>query len=390
MADLRVGRWPGAGTTVPGPAPAPRGEGMRLAWMDNLRVVVIAGVIVAHAATTYAVDVEWYYQELTTSPLTRAMVTVPWGILALFGLAPLFLVAGALSERSLARKGPGQFLRDRLVRLGIPLAAYTLVIGPLTAYLGGLAEGAPSYDPFRAPDVQRVDTGPMWFVAALLVFSAGYAVWRWLRPAGAGRAGPLLPRHLVAAGALVIGASFAVRLAWPLAGPTPLDLNLWQWPQNAALFGLGALASERGWLDAVSPALRRGCAAAAVAGMLGLAAVFAAVVTDGGEAFLGGWHAQALAEPVAEATLAVAGSIWVVDWFRRRWRQHGPLARTLGRASFATYVLHAPVLVLLAVALRPAPVAAEVKLPVVAVMAVVAGFAVGWLAIKVRPLARVF
>jgi len=54
-----------------------------------------------------------------------------------FALGPLFLLAGWFSARSLARRGPGGFARSRLLRLGVPLAVYVLLIDPLSAYLGG-------------------------------------------------------------------------------------------------------------------------------------------------------------------------------------------------------------------------------------------------------------
>ena len=60
----------------------------RAGWMDSLRVAVIAGVIVLHAATAYILDIDWYYQERTTSTLTPALLA------GLFGLGPLFLVGG--------------------------------------------------------------------------------------------------------------------------------------------------------------------------------------------------------------------------------------------------------------------------------------------------------
>jgi hypothetical protein len=37
-----------------------REEPRRWAWMDNLRVAVIAGVIVEHVATAYVLDIDWY------------------------------------------------------------------------------------------------------------------------------------------------------------------------------------------------------------------------------------------------------------------------------------------------------------------------------------------
>lgn len=32
-------------------------------WVDNLRVILIAGVIVVHVATAYLVDIPWYYDD---------------------------------------------------------------------------------------------------------------------------------------------------------------------------------------------------------------------------------------------------------------------------------------------------------------------------------------
>ena len=93
--------------------------------MDALRITVIAGVIVLHAATAYLLDIDWYYQERTTSTLTSTLLTFPALLAGLFGLGPLFLLGGLLSAASLAGKGPGRFAHGRLVRLGSPLGAET-------------------------------------------------------------------------------------------------------------------------------------------------------------------------------------------------------------------------------------------------------------------------
>jgi surface polysaccharide O-acyltransferase-like enzyme len=358
-----------------------REEPRRWAWMDNLRVAVIAGVIVAHVATAYVLDIDWYYEERSSNAVTEAIVGAAILPAALFAMAVLFLVAGLLSARSLARKGPRLYVRDRLLRLGAPLIAFTFVIGPLTSLLGQRAQGNSTADDvgsFLIQKMQDADTGPMWFVTALLVFSIAYGSWRWARPAGLTASGPLRPGHLVAAAAGIVVGSFVVRLKWPFAADTPFDLNL------------GALAGERGWLDPMPDWLRRACGRASIVGALGLLFVVAAVGLAGDEdPFLGGWHLQALAEPTTEATIAVAMSFWLVGWFTRRWNHQGTLARSLGRASFAAYIIHPPVVVLLSVALSSVTIAAEVKLVAVAVLGVATSFTLGWYLTKVRPLARV-
>jgi peptidoglycan/LPS O-acetylase OafA/YrhL len=82
-------------------------------------------------------------------------------------------------------------------------------------------------------------------------------------------------------------------------------------------------------------------------------------------------------------------SLWLVGWFARRWTHQGTLARSLGRASFAAYIIHPPVLVLLSVGLSSLTVAAEVKFVAVSVLGVATSFTLGWHMTKVRPLARV-
>jgi peptidoglycan/LPS O-acetylase OafA/YrhL len=92
-----------------------------------------------------------------------------------------------------------------------------------------------------------------------------------------------------------------------------------------------------------------------------------------------------LAEPIAEATIAVTMSLRLAGWFARRWNYHEPLARSLGRASFAAYVLHAPVVVSLSAILSSVAIVAELKFVVVAVLGVAVSFAVGWLLTRFGP-----
>jgi len=104
---------------------------------------------------------------------------------------------------------------------------------------------------------------------------------------------------------------------------------------------------------------------------------------------LGGVYPQALALPIAEAVIAVAMSLWTLEWFRRRWEHAGPLARALGRASFAAYIVHAPVVVLLSVGLRSVPVPVEIKFLAVFTLGAAASFGLGWVVTRWRFVARI-
>lgn len=98
------------------PHEIPAGPGQRQRWADNLRVLVIAAVVVFHTATAYLAGSDWYYMDRTTSKVWSTVAS-PAGIISAFALGPLFLVAGLFSARSLAHKGAGAFARTRLLRM---------------------------------------------------------------------------------------------------------------------------------------------------------------------------------------------------------------------------------------------------------------------------------
>lgn len=365
---------------------------VRRPWIDNLRVAVITGVIVVHVSATYAVQMPWYYEERSAGIATQAILSALFGPGVFYAMAVLFLIAGVLSPLSLERKGTRRFVTSRLLRLGLPVAVGVCVVVPVSALIGALAEGQvnlASLGPFLSDQAREVDFGPMWFVAALLVFSIAYAAVRWMRPRPARAQSPMRWRHVVGSiGAIAIG-SFAIRLIWPALSVTPGHLNLWDWPTMATLYALGIVAGERGWLNPVPESLRHVCGWTGVVALAAATVFFAAVAVTGDDRLLGGWHLQAVVLPVIEGVLAVSVPIWLLAWFHRRWTQDGPVAKAVGRSSYAAYVFHPLVVVSIAVAFRTVPVAAEVKFVTVAALGVLVSFTLAWLLIQIRPLRRV-
>jgi hypothetical protein len=196
----------------------------------------------------------------------------------------------------------------------------------------------------------------------------------------------------VALAAAVALASFVVRLALPYAGPTPLDLNEWQWPECAALFAVGLLGARQGWLRAVPEELRRTAARGTAVAGVGVAGFLLVALALGvpQDDFLGGPHPAAFVVACLEGLLTVFGSIWLLALAQRRWDTWSRHGRALARSAYAAFLLQAPVLIGLAVALRPLPVGALVKAPVVALGGLALSFWLGRLLVtRVRAAGRV-
>jgi hypothetical protein len=165
--------------------------GGRLAYLDNLKVLLVVGVIAVHSAITYGVDGAWYLEDYDSmADVSVGVLTVFVAVGFLFGLGAFFLIAGRLSGPSLDRKGPARFVGDRLVRLGIPVLFYVLMIAPVMEYVKARDEGADQgFLSFAWDQLADPAPGPTWFLEALLVFSVAYALARALWPVR-GRAGP--------------------------------------------------------------------------------------------------------------------------------------------------------------------------------------------------------
>jgi glucan biosynthesis protein C len=354
----------------------------RLFFIDNIRVLLTIQVLLFHLMIIYAGTGSWFYEEGREDFLTGALgawfVTVSQAyFMGLFLLVSAYFVPGAYD-----RKGPRRFLKDRLVRLGIPLAVYCWILRPPLVYLylrsvQGLRLSWWSYFPgeyFKSNAV--LGAGPLWFVETLLIFTVLYVVFRLL--AGRGKACPAaetpFPSNFaVALFALLLGlAGFVVRLWRPIEWSfAPLNLQLPFFAQYIALFILGLIAYRRNWLAGLSEAAGRlwlgiGLLMILLFWPLALAGDMDTTV----EPFLGGWHWQALAYALWESFLCLGVCIGLIYAFRRYSHGQGSLARFLSRNAYAAYLVHGPVITIVALAARDVVLHPLVKFGLASLVAV--------------------
>lgn len=343
----------------------------RLWFVDNLRILLISLVIVHHVAVTYSGLPLWYYTEKPDSGAVGLGLTVLLLVNQAWFMGAFFLLSGYFTPRSYDRKGPRAFLRDRLVRLGIPLLVFYFVLNPilsLGSYHGGPVLG--SY-------LSSIGSGPLWFVLALLVLDACYAAFRVATRDRRSR--ERTPRPLtyptvfgfVLALALV---TYVLRIGIPEGFWVPvIDFPTSAYlPQYVSFFVLGIVAYRRGWFHSVTARMGKVGLGMAV----GATVVFLPLAMIGGfDAWVGHGTVSSLCYALWDSTFAVGICLALLTFFRHRLNGHGALSRYLSGHVFAVYVTHAIVVTAAVYALSVAPVPTLAKFAIGVVVALPACFA---------------
>ena len=353
------------------------GSENRMAFVDNVRWVVIIMVVLIHACVTYSGIGSWFYKEHaaldTASFLTFAFYE---SLSQAFFMGILFFLAGTFVPGAYDRKGFGKFVLDRAIRLGVPTLIFMLVLDPLTRLVITLFSGQrPSLGASLRSWLGVITsghiidrTGPLWFALALLIFSVVYALVRLAagsiaRTSGSATSHRSVPRaltprtmHMAAIGLVVLigSGSFLVRLVQPI-GASVVNMQLCFFTQYVALFTVGLWVGRNGLLKTIPASV--GAVWLKLALAVGVPAWFLLLGLGGAgvqgfDLFSGGLRWQAAGYAFWEAFFCVSISLGIITLFRERVNGPSRVAGFLSRTSFGVYSLHAPILVTVSLLLR--------------------------------------
>ncbi|MFC0674795.1 acyltransferase family protein [Brachybacterium hainanense] len=336
----------------------------RLHHLDALRGGALLLGLVLHIALGFVPGQSWLFVD--ADPTALALPTV--FVIHLFRMALFMMLAGYFGRMVLHRRGAGAYMKDRLVRIGLPLIAFwplAVLSLPVVIVVGSALRGTEiPTDPRAAQEPGLLDMltpGQLWFllllleIALLVVAARGLLV----HLLGTDRAGAI-----------------SRRLGGALASPAGIVLA-------AVPYALGMLAQGTGTGGIQEP--------------LTIVPVAGASIAYTG-AFLTGWflHAEpgsmariARAWP-AKLALAVLGTVlaylapvqapalaavlvplaawaWIhglIGLSARFLDREIPAVRYLADASYWIYLLHLPVVVAIGMALGDVPWPGPLKIAV--------------------------
>jgi glucans biosynthesis protein C len=359
----------------------------RIGFLDRYKGFLAVLVVLIHTGISYGAAGSWLFTEQHDVTWLKALATCIGTVAQSFALGAFFFVSACFLPRSLEKKGPGRFLLDRVLKLGIPYLLYYFLIMPALVTMAERAKGN------RIPLGPYFGSGPLWFVEALFIFSLVYLLVRLVR--GSSRT-PIFRQGLPSAPAIVVyiavaaATGFAVRLVFPM-GSGVHNLQLGFFPMYIILFAAGIKAGNEKWLEKL-PAMRIGpwiaVGAVSLVSLLPLM-ILGGALGAGAGAFLGGVTWQAAAYAVWEALTGTSLLVVTFVLFARgRWRPRG-LGASFGTASFGIYLLHAVTIVPLAIAMVVLPVHPAVKYVILSACGVCVPWAVTLLLRRIPVVAKV-
>jgi surface polysaccharide O-acyltransferase-like enzyme len=373
-------------------------------YIDNIRIYLTILVILHHVAVAYGGSGGWPLKETPTDAISPIIFLLFNALNQSYFMSFFFILAGYFTPRSLERKGSKSFTQGRLIRLGIPLLFFVVILAPFTYWV--VANIAHNLDiPFieiwrevlTFTTLQNISFGHLWFLEALLLFALGYVLYKKMFKGDNVTMPDILyendfpPNTIIAF--CIIGLSFVtfiVRIWFPI--------DTWVFSVQPAhmsryffSFLVGILAYRGDWFSNLSRSQAGfwGKVAFVNAIILPITIVLASSGGGGLDVFMGGLTWQSLFNSIWESVSFMSIVIWLLHFFRNRFNGQGTILRWMSPNVFAAYIFHQIVVVLVMIPLLGFSWPSVLKFVLVSVISVPLCFLVSFLINKMPYVNRI-
>jgi peptidoglycan/LPS O-acetylase OafA/YrhL len=333
--------------------------------LNNLRIVVIVIVVAVHAVMAYLGSSPASSFKFDDPPYRWRSIPIVdperWfgfdifcGLQDIYLISLLFFLSGLFVWPGLARSGSLIFLRDRILRIGVPFALTVGLLMPLAHYP---VYRVTAVDPSLAAYWQHWlalpfwPSGPPWFLWVLLVFDIVAAGLFQFGRVSADMLGRTVGRLGARPGAFVVTLLSASALAYL---PPAVMFGPWDWvhigpfsfqycrPLHYFVYflagaGVGAYGIDRGLLARDGWLAKRWAlagAAALVSFVLWLAMVGLAMASDGPSLPV------QICQALSFVLCCAAGVLFMVALFLRFAHRRLPMLEPLGDKTYGIYLIH--------------------------------------------------
>jgi surface polysaccharide O-acyltransferase-like enzyme len=346
----------------------------RLFYLDNLRIYLTILVILHHTAIAYGGAGDWPVKDPSVDILSPSFLTFFNALNQSYFMSAFFLLAGYFTPSAIERKGAGYFLKDRLIRLGIPIIAYTsLIININQVVLGVWMRGRP----FRWLFIYH--PGHLWFLQALLLFAVIYILYRIVMNRNTFKQRlRFYSDHFPSDGVLILSIifltilTFAVRIKFPVGKWVFPGFQLAHFVHYAFSFFVGILAYHGDWFNNLhrDQARHWGIVVLIMLPLFFVPFILGRILDPAQtiSVFIGGLHWQSFTYTAWESVMLIAVMIFLLYLFRARFNRSSPLRYTMAASVYTVYIIHQTVLVTFNILFLPVEIPTILKLCIVSLI----------------------
>ena len=334
-------------------------KGERRYYLDNLKVFLIFLVILHHAGQPYGpTGGFWQYQ-------SSLHENIPWlgsffSVNAAFFMGLFFLISGYFLTGSYDRKGGNEFLKDKIIRYGIPMLFMFIVLQPLQMYfyyilysgntlidfvsyykniyfgIGGKPNGF-----IESIGWPEMNFGHLWFVEHLLVYSLVYWLIRriFLIDKTQHSFGNYGYRQIIILALFIALGSDLIRNWYPIDSWVGIlgfiQAEIAHLPQYLTLFITGIIACRKSWFDSITK--KTGYCVLKIGLLMALIIYLRLIIPDSVRMIIyENWA-------IYESFMAIFICWGLIIFFRERINTTSPCLQFLAENSYAAYIFHLPI-----------------------------------------------
>jgi fucose 4-O-acetylase-like acetyltransferase len=365
----------------------------RILYLDNIKIFLITYVVTGHTSVSYGGigRGEWLFKEPTTDFVTRLVLNTYNAVGSAFIISLFFFISGYFIPASYKHKGFQRFSTDRVIKLGIPMIIYFLLISHIIKYLVGIAANGYSdnffhylADAWQLGDYGRI--GIMWFAEVLLGFSLVYAIGRRYFPDFRLFQSIEFPKNIsiFIFGILLALAGYITRI-WFVRGSADIaGFHVASLFMFFSFFVLGTIAYTNQWLDKLTPRIANQWFGAILVLIFIAFILFvtgrAGVVLHG---FKGRGSLMSLVFSLWEVFLCIGIIMKVIILFRAKLNNTGKFAAALARSAFVVYIIHPVFIVGVKILLLPVAIFPLLKYFLAISLIMPAVFFAAWLITRI-------
>ena len=347
-------------------------EKKRKYYIDNLRIFLTCLVVLHHLAITYGAPGLWYYNEGNSSPISSILLALFVATNQAFFMGMFFMISAYFLDKSWKTKSKITLVKDKLKRLGIPLIFYALIISPMLIFLTTrFDEGKiiPIIEFFKTEN--WLTFGPLWFVAALLVFMGTAILFKSEKRVDLASYIQIPNNSKILLFAVGIGViSFIVRIWFPVGWALkPFGFQLAHFPQYIVLFYIGIISSKNNWFEQFT--YYQGLnwiklASVFVFILFPLVFYFGGATENGTGPFMGGLCWQSFSYCIWEQIVGIGIIVGLIGVFKEKYNKQSDRLKSFSASAYTVYIIHALILVSLSLLIKNIEIGSSLKFLILA------------------------